>query len=260
MFLWSFLCAFFLFFFFESNRAQKKGSKSFFWFKQHLTKHHNILIETSGVFLLLTHFGLDSDSPPELLLSLCYSSVSISLHISADTCLSCDTRLLFLLVDGEIRCTTSPSYCKHYRNTWYVRKQSPIWTLIIDLILNMLDLSGLEITKSCSEPEDGRCGMSDTDSSGSESSSLLEEGTGRAEFRATALCQCHLVPRLQHSRRCGRESASVPVSTPLCSSCSHCHVSNERPPGGALCQRYYLLLWQLVCLEKEAIKMSLTEK
>lgn len=57
-----------------------------------------------------------------------------------------------------------------------------------------------------------------------------------------------------------RESASVPVCTPLCSSCSHCHVSNERPPGGALCQRYYLLLWQLVCLEKEAIKMSLTEK
>ncbi len=52
---------------------------------------------------------------------------------------------------------------------------------------------------------------------------------------------------------------SVPGSTPLCSSCSHCHVFDECPPGGALCQRYYLVPWQLVCLEKEAIKMSLTE-
>ena len=55
-----------------------------------------LLLETSGVFLLLTHFGLDSVAPPELFLSLCYSSVTIS----ADTCLSCDARSPFLLADG----------------------------------------------------------------------------------------------------------------------------------------------------------------
>ena len=52
----------------------------------------------------------------------------------------------------------------------------------------------------------------------------------------------------------GWEGASLLTSVAL-----YCHIFNERPAGGALCQRYYLVLWQLVCLEKEAIKMSLTE-
>lgn len=58
----------------------------------------------------------------------------------------------------------------------------------------------------------------------------------------------------------GHGPAPVPVPTHLGAALplAATALMND-PAGGALCQRYYLVLWQLGCLEKEAIKMSLTE-
>lgn len=171
---------------------------------------------------------------------------------SAHACRSSDSQCLFiylLLVEGgKLEALDATDRPPNANTGIFVRKTLQLWIKIVNSYAYLCN-----ITVPTSE-----CVECSTRLYLAPSRALPWRGlTGRTGVQSHS----STLPMPSSAEKSTQQAActSVLVSTPLCGSCCHCHILSDWPPGGALRQWYYLVLWQPVCLGKEAIKMSLTE-